>query len=416
MTISTQISPALSIVHPITLDHGKNARVWDTAGREYIDFICGIGVLNVGHCHPQVVEAIIQQAQKMTHYAFNAVPHQPYSQLMDALAQFIPTQTPLMGMLTNSGAEATENALKVARFNTKRSAVIAFDGAFHGRTLAALNLNGKVAPYKTGLGALPGPVFHIPFPSPDNGVSAQTAIAALQRLGQIEIGFDEVAAIIVEPVQGDGGFQALDPTFATYLRQFCDQHGIVLILDEIQSGFGRTGKRFAFEHLGIEPDILLLGKSIAGGMPLGAMMAKAHLFDSMPKGSLGGTYSGNPVACAAALQIIELLSDDARLNQWATDYESTVLRHYQQWKDQGIAIVGKLTGIGAMRGIELCHPDGRPGTAELSHILNQAREQGLLLMPSGANRHIIRLLAPLTIEADTLNQGLDILGACLAHC
>ena len=415
-TLSPQISPALSIVHPITLDHGKNAHVWDTEGKQYIDFVCGIGVLNLGHCHPNVVNAIVQQAQKMTHYAFNAVPHQPYSLLMDALADFIPTQQPLVGMLTNSGAEATENALKVARFNTKRSAVIAFDGAFHGRTLAALNLNGKVAPYKVGLGALPGPVFHIPFPSPDTGVSAQTAIAALQRLGEVEIGFDEVAAIIVEPVQGDGGFQVLDAEFAQYLRQFCDQHGILLILDEIQSGFGRTGKRFAFEHLGIEPDLLLLGKSIAGGMPLGAMMAKAELFQTMPKGSLGGTYSGNPVACAAALEIIKLLNDAPTLEKWATDYENRVQQHYQQWQQQGFSIVGRLTGIGAMRGIELRHPDGRPGTAELAQILNQAREKGLLLMPSGSSRHIIRLLAPLTIEADTLDHGLRILGDCLANC
>lgn len=414
MTISPHISPALSIVHPITLDYGKNARVWDTEGREYIDFVGGIGVLNLGHCHPQIVDAIVQQAQKMTHYAFNAVPHQPYSQLMDALAHFIPTSQPLTGMFTNSGAEATENALKVARFHTQRQAVIAFDGAFHGRTLAALNLNGKVAPYKNRLGPLPGPVFHIPFPSKDTGVSVQEAINALQRIGKIEIGFDEIAAIIVEPIQGDGGFQALDPDFAHYLTQFCNEHGILLILDEIQSGFGRTGKRFAFEWLDIEPDILLLGKSIAGGMPLGAMMARSSLFNAMPKGSLGGTYSGNPIACAAALQVIEILSDAPTLQRWAHDYENSLLHHYQQWK--AYPLVGRLTGIGTMRGIELRYPDGTAGTAALAQVLQQAREKGLLLMPSGESRHIIRLLAPLTIEADTLNQGLAILGDCLAHC
>lgn len=408
------ITSALSVVHPITLSHGLNAHVWDDQGQSYIDFVGGIGVLNLGHCNPKIVSAITNQAQKLTHYAFNAVPHGQYQAAMDALAQFIPTEQPMMGMFTNCGAEATENALKIARLNTKRTGVIAFDGGFHGRTLAALNLNGKVAPYKVGLGALPGPVYHLPFPSQDTGVSAQTAKDALQRLLSIEIDVNDIACIFVEPVQGEAGFQLLDKEFALYLRQFCDQHGILLVLDEIQSGFGRTGTRFAFERLGIEPDLLLLAKSIAGGIPLGAVMGKASLMNHLPKGSLGGTYSGNPIACAAALATMEILSDQDQLKTWENDYSQLIERHHKQWQEAGMSCVGPLTGVGTMRGITLVNPDGTPGTAILAKVLEDARRQGLLLMPSGKHRNIIRVLAPITIEPDTFDKGLTILGQCLA--
>lgn len=410
---STHISPALSIVHPIMLSHGLNATVWDETGKSYIDFIGGIGVLNIGHCHPKVVAAITEQAQKLTHYAFNAVPHRPYGLLMDALSAFIPSTTPLMGMLTNCGAEATENALKIARIHTGRTGVIAFDGGFHGRTLAALNLNGKVAPYKQGLGALPGPVYHIPFPSKDNGVSSADAKAALARLMAVEIDVNEVSCIVVEPIQGEGGFQMLNPDFAQYLRTFCDQHGILLVFDEIQSGFGRTGTRFGFERLGVEPDLLLLAKSLGGGMPIGAVMGKPEFMTDLPKGSLGGTYSGNPVSCAAALASIEVLSHEDDLLVWSERYQEAIERHYLAWKQAKIPCVGRLTGVGAMRGIELLNQDGTPGSDVLTKVLNRAREKGLLLMPSGKNRHIIRLLAPLTIEPELLEQGLCLLGECL---
>lgn len=410
-----QITSALSTVHPIVLSHGLNATVWDQDGKPYIDFVGGIGVLNLGHCHPKIVSAITEQAQKLTHYAFNAVPHAGYINYMDALAKFIPTAEPMMGMLTNCGAEATENALKIARLNTKRTGAIAFDGGFHGRTLAALNLNGKVAPYKVGLGALPGPVYHLPFPSKDTGVSAQTAKDALQRLLSVEIDVNDIACIFVEPVQGEAGFQLLDVEFAKYLREFCDKHGIVLVLDEIQSGFARTGKRFAFEHLGIEPDLLLLAKSIAGGIPLGAVMGKAHLMNHLAKGSLGGTFSGNPIGCAAALATVEILSDADNLAKMNQQYSSAIEKHHAKWQASGISCVGPLTGMDAMRGITLVNADGTPNPEALTKVLNSARERGLLLMPSGKYRNIIRLLAPITIEPETLEQGLNILGECLSE-
>jgi 4-aminobutyrate aminotransferase/(S)-3-amino-2-methylpropionate transaminase len=409
------VSNSISFVHPVSLSHGKNAEVWDVDGKRYIDFVGGIGVLNLGHCHPKIVAAICGQAQRMTHYAFNAAPHVPYQQFIERLAAFIPVSYPVSGMLTNSGAEAAENALKIVRGHTGKSAVIAFDGAFHGRTLATLNLNGKVAPYKQKVGVLPGPVFHLPYPSADNGVTLAEALKAMERLFSVEIDIDEVACFIVEPVQGEGGFLALDIEFAQALRKLCDDKGIVLIIDEIQSGFGRTGDRFAFSRLGIEPDLLLLGKSIAGGVPLGAVVGRKQLMDTLPKGGLGGTYSGNPIACAAGLATLDEMTD-ANLAGWSEQYSVTLLARYEQWQARKLSpYLGRLTGVGAMRGIELLTPEGKPATAQMAQLLEAARNRGLLLMPSGKSRHIIRLLAPLTIEPEVLNEGLDILEQCLAE-
>ena len=409
------VSQSISFVHPLSLTHGKNAEVWDADGKRYIDFVGGIGVLNLGHCHPKIVAAICEQAQRMTHYAFNAAPHEPYQLFIERLAAFIPVSYPVSGMLTNSGAEAAENALKIVRGHTGKSAVIAFDGAFHGRTLATLNLNGKVAPYKQKVGTLPGPVFHLPYTSKDNGVSTAEAMKAMDRLFSVEIDIDEVACFIIEPVQGEGGFLALDVEFAQALRRLCDDKGIVLIMDEIQSGFGRTGQRFAFSRLGIEPDLLLLGKSIAGGVPLGAVVGRQALMDTLPKGGLGGTYSGNPLACAAGLATLDEMTD-AHLAAWGEQYSVTLLSRYEQWQAQKLSpYLGRLTGVGAMRGIELLTPEGTPATAQMAQLLASARSRGLLLMPSGKARHIVRLLAPLTIEPEVLTEGLDILERCLAE-
>ncbi|RMS81816.1 2-aminoadipate transaminase [Pseudomonas savastanoi] len=412
--MSEHISESISFVHNMTLSHGRNAEVWDTTGKRYIDFVGGIGVLNLGHCNPQVVTAIQDQAAKLTHYCFNATPHDPYIRFMRQLTEFVSVSYPLSGMLTNSGAEAAENALKIVRGATGRTAVIAFDGGFHGRTLATLNLNGKVAPYKQNVGVLPGPVFHIPFPSKDNGVTTEQALKALERLFSVEIDVNDVACIIFEPVQGEGGFLAMEADFAQALRAFCDEHGIVLIADEIQSGFGRTGQRFAFSRLGIEPDLILLGKSIAGGIPLGAVVGRKHLLDNLPKGGLGGTYSGNPIGCAAGLASLAQMTD-ANLSTWGEQQENAIVSRYNAWQAGKLSpYLGRLTGVGCMRGIELITADGEPGTRQLADLLASARDAGLLLMPSGKSRHIIRLLIPLTIEPDVLHEGLDIFERCLS--
>ncbi|CAI8981452.1 5-aminovalerate aminotransferase DavT [Pseudomonas sp. IT-P12] len=410
---SESISQSINVVHPVTLSHGKNAEVWDTAGKRYIDFVGGIGVLNLGHCHPRIVEAIREQATRLTHYAFNAAAHTPYLDFMERLAGFVPLDYPVSGMLTNSGAEAAENALKIVRGATGRTAVIAFDGAFHGRTLGTLNLNGKVAPYKQKVGVLPGPVYHLPFPSKDNGVTCADALKALDRLFSVEIDIEDIACFIVEPVQGEAGFLALDIEFAKALRRLCDEKNILLIADEIQSGFGRTGQRFAFTRLGIEPDLILLGKSIGGGIPLGAVIGRKALLDILPKGGLGGTYSGNPIACAAALATLDEMTD-ANLHNWGSQQEQAIVSRYEAWRADNLSpYLGRLTGVGAMRGIELANADGTPAPAQLTQLLALARDAGLLLMPSGKSRHIIRLLAPLTIEAEVLEEGLDIFEACL---
>ncbi|CCG18686.1 putative 4-aminobutyrate aminotransferase [Taylorella equigenitalis 14/56] len=408
------ISKALGLIHPVTLSHGKNAIVWDVDGKEYIDFVGGIGVLNFGHCHPKIVTAINDQASKLTHYAFNAAEHEPYKKLAVALTDFVPIDGDLSLMLTNCGAESTENALKIARIKTGRTAVIAFDGGFHGRTLATVNLNGKVAPYKQKLGPLPGPVYHIPYPSKDSGVTKDEAISALKRLLEIEVDVKNVCAVIVEPVIGEGGFQCLDMEFAKYLREFCTENGIVLIFDEIQSGFGRTGKPFAFMHFDVQPDLLLLAKSIAGGLPLGAVVGRTEFVDTPHLGSLGGTYSGNPIACSAALAVLEIIQSE-EFAKTSQNYIATLEVVYKKWKSSNInPWISKLTGIGAMRGIELSHPEYGPGTALLAEILKLGRERGLLLMPSGKYKNTIRLLTPLTIEPDVLDRGFEILTSIFA--
>lgn len=400
------VSDSLGIVHPLVIERGHNAEVWDEQGRHYVDFIGSIGVLNLGHCHPAITAAVKAQVDTLMHSAFNALPHRGYLDVVAALDDFVPVSYPLSCMLTNCGAEATENALKVARATTGRQAVIAFDDGFHGRTLAALNLNGKVTPYKNRLGTLPGSVFHLPFPSPDGDVTADQAKAALERLFEVELPADEVACLIVEPVQGEGGFRRLDPEFATWLRDVCDRHGIVLIFDEIQSGFGRTGRRFAFSHLGVEPDLLLLGKSMAAGLPLAAVAGKAEIMSAPPKGGLGGTYSGNAVACAAARMVMELMSED-NLRHWGEQQEAMILEAHRGWRDSGrFPMLGAMTGVGAMRGIVFEDSAGASGSEHLAALLSAGREEGVLLMPSGRRRNVLRLLPPLTAEPEVLKEGL----------
>lgn len=400
------ISQALGTVHPICIERGRNAEVWDERGNRYVDFVGGIGVLNLGHSHPVIVEAVKAQVDTLMHSAFNAVPHRGYLEVAKALAACVPVSYPLSCMLTNSGAEATENALKVVRAATGRQTIIAFDDGFHGRTLAALNLNGKVKPYKDRLGALPGPVHHIPFPSDDSDVDADQAMAALERLFEVVTPVDEVACIIVEPVQGEGGFRLLCRDFARRLRDVCDRHGIVLIFDEIQSGFGRTGSRFAFSRLGVEPDLLLMGKSMAAGLPLAAVAGRAELMDAVPKGGLGGTYSGNAVACAAAQAVMALMSEEA-LAAWGERQESLIVEAHRRWQASGrFPMVGRLTGVGAMRGVVFEDTAQASGAEHLAALLTAAREAGVLLMPSGRRRNVLRLLAPLTAELEIVTEGL----------
>ncbi|HBU99376.1 aspartate aminotransferase family protein [Thalassospira lucentensis] len=407
------VSEGVRNLHPVYLDRALNAEAWDVDGNRYIDFVGGIGVLTVGHRHPVVMDRVAKQCDRFTHSCFNALPHEPYVAVTDWLAANCPIEGPAKSMLTNSGAEAMENALKLARGFTGRTGVIAFEGGFHGRTLATLALTGKTKPYKTGLGPLPGPVWHLPYPCPETGVSVEGAMEAINRLFSVSADVGSVGAIVIEPVQGEGGFRACDAAFLIELRRLCDANGMVLIADEIQSGFARTGKMFAMEHAGVAPDILVMGKGIGGGFPLAAITGAEDVMNALAPGGLGGTYSGNPVACAAATGVFDVLRDEKillRAKQLGEKYAT----HIAWLRDlPGGHVIGNMRGIGAMRAFEIIADDGTPSAKRLQTLLQRARANGLLLMPSGEHANVVRLLAPLTIPFDQVDEAFAIIGKLL---
>ncbi|HEV3287000.1 MAG TPA: aminotransferase class III-fold pyridoxal phosphate-dependent enzyme, partial [Steroidobacteraceae bacterium] len=294
-------------------ERAANAELWDVEGRRYIDFASGISVLNTGHLHPKVSAAIARQLEKFTHTCFQVTAYESYVALAEALNALAPGPTPKKTIFLTTGAEAIENALKIARYHTRRSAVIAFGGSFHGRTLACMSLTGKVQPYKAGFGPMLPEVYHVPYPMPYHGVTVEHSLQALEQLFKADVDPARVAAIIIEPVLGEGGFYAAPPELLRRLRALCDTHGIVLIVDEIQSGFGRTGRMFAVEHAGIEPDLITIAKSVAGGVPLSAVTGKAAIMDAPAAGGLGGTFAGSPLACAAGLAVLEVMREERLL-------------------------------------------------------------------------------------------------------
>lgn len=395
-------------VHPISVARACGARVWDVDGREYLDFVGGIGVLNFGHANPAVVAAIESQAQLYTHLCFQVASYEPYIDVAEALNRIAPIASPVKTLLLTTGSEATENAVKIARAHTGRPAVLAFQHGYHGRTLLALTMTGKNAPYKQNFGPFCSEVYHAPFPHALHGWSTERALDALQDIFSSTVAPERIAAIIIEPVLGEGGFIPVPRDYMAALRAICDKHGIVMICDEIQSGFGRTGKRFAIEHTGIEPDLITVAKSLAGGMPLAAVVGKAEIMDAPAPGGLGGTYAGNPVACAAARASIDAL-DDAFLsravqigNRIKSSFESIAKRHPDAVKE--------VRGLGAMIGIEF----DADLTPAVSRIISDARERGVLLMPAGAG-NVIRALVPLVIDDSDLDEALRRIEASCDH-
>ena len=355
-----------------------------------------------------------QQLTQFTHTCFQVTPYESYVALCERLNALAPGSTPKKSILFSTGAEAIENALKIARYHTKRSGVIAFQGAFHGRTIATMSLTGKVAPYKAGFGAMLPDVFHVPFPSAYHGVSPQQSIAAIEQLFKSDIEPGRVAAIIIEPVQGEGGFYIAPPEFLRSLRALCDTHGIVLVADEIQSGFARTGRMFAFEHSGVEPDLMTVAKSIAGGVPLSGVVGKAAIMDAPPAGGLGGTYAGSPLACAAALAVLDVMEEE-QLCERARVLGAQIMTRLKAMQAKSPAI-GEVRGLGSMIAMELVknrradQPD-----ADLTRALVQAAAaRGLVILSCGVYGNVIRLLAPLTISETLLNEGLDVLEASFA--
>jgi 4-aminobutyrate aminotransferase/(S)-3-amino-2-methylpropionate transaminase len=405
----------VTTAHPLVADRARGAEVWDTTGRRYIDFVGGIGVMNVGHNHPRVMAAVREQLERVTHTAFQVVMYESYLRLAERLCEVAPGEGPKKAIFFSTGAEAVENAVKIARAATGRPAVISFTGGFHGRTLLALSLTGTVNPYKQNFGPYAAEVYQAPYPYEYRGWSSEQALAALDDMFESAVSPERVAAIIIEPVLGEGGFVPAPASFLRALRELTERHGILLIVDEIQTGFGRTGRFFAIEHAGVTPDLVTVAKSLAAGFPLSGVVGRAEVMDAPAPGGLGGTYAGNPVACAAGIAVMDIMRDE-RLPERAGRIGSIIEERMRTWAGQH-DLVGDVRVMGAMAGMELVRDRKTkvPADAETARILGIAREHGLLLLRSGMHHNVIRTLMPLTIPDDQLLEGLDVLGSALAE-
>ncbi|ENL3454749.1 4-aminobutyrate--2-oxoglutarate transaminase [Salmonella enterica] len=399
-------------IHPIFAERAGNCRVWDVEGREYLDFAGGIAVLNTGHLHPGIVSAVEAQLKKLSHTCFQVLAYEPYLALCERMNQKVPGDFAKKTLLVTTGSEAVENAVKIARAATKRSGAIAFSGAYHGRTHYTLSLTGKVHPYSAGMGLMPGHVYRALYPCPLHNISDDDAIASIERIFKNDAAPEDIAAIIIEPVQGEGGFYAASPAFMQRLRALCDQHGIMLIADEVQSGAGRTGTLFAMEQMGVAADITTFAKSIAGGFPLAGVTGRADVMDAIAPGGLGGTYAGNPIACAAALAVLDIFEQE-NLLQKANTLGNTLRDGLMEIAETHREI-GDVRGLGAMIAIELFEngDPGKPNAALTADIVTRAREKGLILLSCGPYYNILRILVPLTIEASQIRQGLEIIAQC----
>ncbi len=403
---------------PVFIDRAENAEMWDVEGRRYIDFGAGIAVCSTGHSNPQVVSAVQVQLQRFSHTCVMVTPYDSAVELAEKLNQLAPGSTVKKSIFVTTGAEAVENCVKIARAYTGRRGVIAFNGGFHGRTLLAMGLTGKITPYKNLFGPFPGDIFHIPFPVEYHGISAEDSLQALETLFKVDIAPTDVAAIIIEPVQGEGGFYPASDEFLQVLRKLCDEHGIVLIADEIQTGFARTGKFFCCEYAGIEPDLMTVAKGIAGGFPLAAVVGKAEVMDAPLPGGLGGTYAGSPIACAAALAVIDVIDKQglvARANHIGALFDARL----RELQTRFPAVIGDVrTERGAMIAIELVRNGDadQPDPDLTKAMVTMAYERGLVLLSCGNRGNVIRFLPALTIPDELVQEGLDIFEACFNEC
>ena len=393
------------------IDHAKNAEFWDIEGRRFIDFAAGIAVLNTGHVHPKVQAAIAQQLERFTLSCFQVVPYTEYVSLAERLNAMVPIDGPKKTAFFSTGAEAVENAVKIARFHTQRSGVIAFGGAFHGRSLFAVALTGKVQPYKAGFGPFAPEIYHVPFPC--HCADLADTQHAMEQLFKCDIDPKRVAALIFEPVQGEGGFNPIQTAAVQWLRALCDEHGIVLIADEVQTGFARTGKMFAMEHHGVSPDIVTLAKSLAGGATLSAVVGRADIMDAPNPGGLGGTYAGNPLAVAAAHAVLDVMAEE-RLCERAQVLGARLVTHLQAAKAKNPAM-GDIRALGAMVACDFVHPStGAPHAERAKQVQQAALKKGLLLLTCGVYGNAIRFLFPLTIEDSVFAEAMLILDSVLA--
>ena len=394
-------------------DHATNAELWDADGKRMIDFAGGIGVLNIGHRHPKVVEAVKAQLDKLMHTCQTVMPYEGYVKLAEKLSGVVPVRGHAKVMLANSGAEALENAIKIARAATGRSNIICFDGGYHGRTFYTMAMNGKAAPYQTDFGPMPGTVFRAPYPVPYHGVSEDEALRGLKMTMKADSPGKDTAAIVIEPVLGEGGFYAAPTSFLKEIRKICDEHGILMIVDEVQSGFGRTGKMFAIEHSGVEPDMMTMAKSMADGMPISAIVGTDKHMDASGPNSLGGTYTGSPTACAAALAVFDVFKEEDILAK-GQRLGDKLKQRFSQWQEQ-FAHVDNVRNLGPMAAFELVESkDSRVPKPELAAaVTKKAKEKGLILLSCGMYANTLRFLMPVTIEDEVLEEGLNIVEEAL---
>jgi len=400
--------------HPLVIERARGSEVWDVEGNRYLDFVGGIGVLNVGHNHPAVVNAVTRQLGLVSHACFQVVAYPGYIALAQRLNKLVGGDDAFKSVFFTSGAEAVENAVKIARSHTQRPGIIAFDGAFHGRTLLGVTLTGMSAPYKQNFGPFPGDIYRLPFPNPLHGITEADCLRALDQLFAVQILPERVAAIIIEPVQGDGGFLPAGPAFMQALRRITAQHGILLICDEVQSGFGRTGTLFAFQQLGIKPDLITLAKSLGGGLPISAVVGRAEVMDAPTPGGLGGTYGGNALGCAAALAVLDLFEQE-NLLQRACQLGEQLHARLRQLGEK-YACIADVRGVGFMQAVEILDFEtGRPDAALTQKILDSACQEGLLLIKCGLHRNTIRFLAPLVTTDSQLEEAMHIFDIALAR-
>ena len=394
--------------YPVYVKEAKNAELWDVEGNRFIDFGTGIAVCNTGHSHPKIVEAVKSQIEKFSHTCVMVNPYEVAVELAEKLTALAPGDTPKKAIFVTTGAEAVENCVKIARSYTKRRAVIAFNGGFHGRTSLTMALTGKTAPYKIGFGPFPGEIYHVPFPAQAYGATVADSIKAIKNIFKSDVVAEDVAAIIVEPVQGEGGFYEAPVELLQALRKICDENGIVLIFDEIQSGFGRTGKMFNCEYSGVEPDLMTMAKGIAGGYPLSAVVGKAEIMDAPIPGGLGGTYGGSPVGCAAGLAVLKVMEEEDLLNR-SVAIGALFNKRLTDLQNEFPKLISCVRNKGSMIAFELMI-DGDaniPNTELTKAIVGKATEYGLILLSCGYNANVIRFLPPLTISDEIANEGLD---------
>ncbi len=409
------VARGVANMHNVYTARAENAELWDIEGKRYVDFAGGIAVLNTGHRHPRVMAAVEAQMQQFTHTCFQVTPYESYIALAEKLNALTPGDHEKKTLFLTSGAEALENAVKIARAYTKRRGVITFNGSYHGRTNLTMAMTGKVMPYKASFGPFPADIYYAPFPNALHGVSVEQSLQALEMLFKVAIEADQVAAIALEPVQGEGGFYIAPPEFLQALRKLCDQHGILLIVDEVQSGFGRTGKLFAIEHSGVVPDLITMAKSLAGGFPLSAVVGRAEIMDAPHPGGLGGTYAGSPIACAAALAVLEVIEAENLLER-SNRIGERLVKRFSAMADR-FECIGDVRGLGGMVAIELFKDASRnqPDTELTKALVGKAAEKGLILLSCGLYGNVIRVLVPLTASDAIVDEGLDIIESALTE-